>query len=66
MLNKTVALGITVTDAAMKQYANATPANALGVQHDEWKVIPWGIPKQRIIPANAALSNSVQMRLWMG
>ena len=66
MLNKTVALGITVTDAAMKQYANVAPANALGMQHDEWKVVPWGIPKQRTIPANAALSNSVQMRLWMG
>jgi uncharacterized protein (DUF2235 family) len=63
MLKRAVALGITVTDTAMKQYANVAPANALGVQHDEWKVVPWGIPKQRTIPANAVMSNSVQMRL---
>lgn len=63
MLKKAVALGLTVNDAAMKQYSNVGAANALGMQHDEWKVVPWGIPKHRTIPANAVICNSVQMRL---
>ena len=35
------------------------PASA----HDEWKIIPWGLPKHRTIPANAVLSNTVKIRM---
>ena len=63
MLKKAMALGLTFTDAAMKQYGKVDPTNALGMQHDEWKLIPWAIPKHRTVPANAVMSNSVQMRL---
>lgn len=63
MMKKAVALGLTVNDAAMKQYSNLAAANALRMQHDEWKMVPWGIPKHRTIPANAVMSSSVQMRL---
>jgi uncharacterized protein (DUF2235 family) len=63
MLKKAMALGLTFTDAAMKQYGKVDPANALGMQHDEWKLIPWAIPKHRTVPANAVMSNSVQLRL---
>ena len=34
-----------------------------GQSHDEWKIIPWGIPEHRTIPPVAAMSNTVQARL---
>jgi uncharacterized protein (DUF2235 family) len=38
-------------------------ANAFGNAHDEWKVVPWGLPEHRRIPTIATMSNTVQMRL---
>jgi hypothetical protein len=35
----------------------------LGPPHDEWKIIPWGLPKHRTVPANVVLASTVQMRL---
>lgn len=35
----------------------------LGPAHDEWKLIPWGLPKSRVAPPNAVLSNTVEVRL---
>lgn len=31
--------------------------------HDEWKIVPWGMPEHRCVPPNATMANSVQMRL---
>jgi uncharacterized protein (DUF2235 family) len=63
MMNKAMACGLTFNDAAMKQYVKVDPVNAAGPPHDEWKVVPWGIPEHRKVPANAVMSNSVQLRL---
>jgi uncharacterized protein (DUF2235 family) len=63
MMKKAIGCGLTFGDAAMAQYLGAPPKDVVGVVHDEWKVIPWGIPKHRTIPANAVMSNTVQMRL---
>jgi uncharacterized protein (DUF2235 family) len=63
MMKRAMALGLTFTDAAMKQYVTVDPANAVGPPHEEWKIIPWGIPKHRTVPPNAVMSNSVQLRL---
>jgi uncharacterized protein (DUF2235 family) len=63
MMKKAMAMGLAFTDAALKQYGRADPADAVGPPHDEWKIIPWGIPKHRTVPPNAVLSNSVQLRL---
>jgi uncharacterized protein (DUF2235 family) len=63
MMKKAMECGLTFEDAAMKQYLKLDPANALGVPHDEWKVVPWGIPKHRTVPPNAVMANSVQLRL---
>jgi hypothetical protein len=30
---------------AEAQYLSPAAANAIGPAHDEWKLIPWGIPK---------------------
>jgi len=45
------------------QYLSPAAANAIGPAHDEWKLIPWGIPKHRTVPQNAVMSNTVQLRL---
>jgi uncharacterized protein (DUF2235 family) len=64
MMNKAIACGLTFKDAAMKQYVKVDAANATGRPlHDEWKLVPWGIPTHRTVPPNAVLSNSVQLRL---
>jgi hypothetical protein len=48
---------------AEAQYLSPAAANAIGPAHDEWKLIPWGIPKHRTVPQNAVMSNTVQLRL---
>jgi uncharacterized protein (DUF2235 family) len=63
MMKKAMGLGLTFNDAAVKQYMKVAAANATGPQHDEWKIIPWGIPKHRTVPPNAVMSNGVQLRL---
>ena len=63
MMKKAIACGLTFGDAAMTRYLGATPANVVGVVHDEWKLIPWGIPKHRTVPVTAVMSSTVQMRL---
>jgi uncharacterized protein (DUF2235 family) len=63
MMKKAMALGLTFTDTAMKQYVKVDPSNAVGPPHEEWKIIPWGIPKHRTVPPNVVMSNSVQLRL---
>ena len=63
MMKKAVACGLTFNDAATQKYLTIDPAYALGQPHDEWKVIPWGIPKHRTVPPNSVMSNSVQLRL---
>jgi hypothetical protein len=64
MMKKAMACGLTFTDAAMKKYlAPAAPLDPLGPPHDEWRVIPWGLPRHRTVPANAVMANTVQKRL---
>jgi uncharacterized protein (DUF2235 family) len=63
MMKKAMALGLTFKDDAIQKYLKIDPAKAAGQAHDEWKMIPWGIPKHRTVPPHAVMSNSVQMRL---
>ena len=63
MLKKAMACGLTFKDAAVEKYLKLGQEAALGLHHEEWKVVPWGIPKHRTIPANAVMANTVQMRL---
>ena len=39
------------------------PFLPLGPAHDEWKLIPWGLPEHRTVPANAVMSNTVKLRI---
>ena len=47
----------------MAQQLAPRPFNPLGPAHDEWKLIPWGLAKEREIPPNAVISNTVAYRL---
>jgi uncharacterized protein (DUF2235 family) len=62
MMKKAIGCGLTFGDGAMKQYLTAV-ADPLGPAQDEWKIIPWGLPKHRTVPANAVMANTVQARL---
>lgn len=63
MMKKAMACGLTFTDAAMKKYLAPAVVDPLGPPHDEWKIVPWGLPKHRTVPANAVMANVVQQRL---
>lgn len=63
MMRQAKACGLQFTPAAETQYLQPPAADAAGPIHDEWKIIPWGFPKHRTVPAVATLANSVQLRL---
>ncbi|GAC1358131.1 MAG: DUF2235 domain-containing protein [Acidobacteriaceae bacterium] len=63
MMQKAILCGLTFTEAAKQQYLRLDPENALGPAHDEWKLVPWGIPSHRKVPAGAVMASTVQSRL---
>jgi uncharacterized protein (DUF2235 family) len=63
MMKKAMACGLTFGDAAMRQYLAPAAMDPLGPPHDEWKIIPWGLPKHRTVPANVVMASTVQTRL---
>jgi hypothetical protein len=63
MIDNAKACGLTFDEKAVADCVGPKPFDPLGQAHDEWKLIPWGPPKHRTVPANAALSNTVKLRL---
>jgi len=63
MMHKAKENGLLFSPEVETQYFSVPAENALGAAHDEWKIVPWGIPEHRKVPPAAAMSNSVQMRL---
>ena len=63
MLQKAKKHGLQLSPEAEAQNLYPPPANVGGQTHDEWKFVPWGLPKHREIPAVATMSNTVQERL---
>jgi uncharacterized protein (DUF2235 family) len=63
MMHKAKECGLRFLAAAETQYLTPAPSDAVGPAHDEWKLIPWGIPKHRVVPPTAVMSDSVQLRL---
>lgn len=63
MMKNAMACGLEFTDTAKSKYLKIDPENALGPAHDEWKLIPWGIPEHRVVPDNAVIASTVQLRL---
>ena len=62
-MHKTKENGLVFNVADEARYLSLPSDNAQGNAHDEWKLIPWGIPEHRQVPVAAAMSNTVQMRL---
>ena len=63
MIDNAKAQGLRFDDAAVDACLRPKPFDPNGPAHDEWKIIPWGLPKHRTIPANAVLSNTVKIRM---
>jgi uncharacterized protein (DUF2235 family) len=62
MMGKAKALGVDFDPAVYALYANLDAKHALDQKHESWSV-RWGFPSARQIADNAAVSNSVQIRL---
>ena len=62
MIDNAKSCGLEFDDQAVKECLVPLPYNPNGIAHDEWKLVPWGLPKHRTIPANSALSNTVKKR----
>ena len=63
MVDNAKASGLVFDEAALDACLSPKPFDPKGPTHDEWKVIPWGLPKHRTVPANAVLSNTVKLRM---
>jgi uncharacterized protein (DUF2235 family) len=62
MIDNAKACGLEFDETALKAELGAGPFQPLGPQHDEWKIVPWGLPKSRTAPDNAVLANTVAIR----
>jgi uncharacterized protein (DUF2235 family) len=63
MMHKARENGLLFSADAEARYLAVPVQDAVGEAHDEWKLVPWGIPAHRQVPPAAAMSNSVQLRL---
>jgi uncharacterized protein (DUF2235 family) len=63
MMHKAKENGLVFSTEGGAQYLSIPLQNALGETHDEWRIVPWGIPEHRHVPQAAAMSNTVQTRL---
>jgi uncharacterized protein (DUF2235 family) len=63
MLDNAKACGLVFDEKAVDTCLAPKPFAPLGPAHDEWKVIPWGLPKQRTLPPTAVLANTAKLRL---
>jgi uncharacterized protein (DUF2235 family) len=63
MVDNAKACGLAFDEAALATCLSPRPYNPLGPAHDEWKLIPWGLPEHRKVPSNAVMSNTVKFRI---
>lgn len=63
MMRQAMECGLVFSDEAMARYGALDLACARGAAHDEWKMVPWGMPHTRKLPPTAVISDSVQARL---
>jgi uncharacterized protein (DUF2235 family) len=63
MVDNAKASGLVFDETALDTCLSPKPFDPMGPAHDEWKIIPWGLPKGRTVPANAVLSNTVKLRI---
>jgi uncharacterized protein (DUF2235 family) len=66
MIKKAIGCGLVFTAEAQQQHLKVDPKDAVGPAHDEWKLIPWGIPEHRTVPVGSVMANTVGLRLAGG
>jgi len=66
MIDNAKRCGLVFDEAAVENCLVPKPFNPLGTAHDEWKLIPWGLPKDRTAPPNAVLANTAKIRINRG
>jgi hypothetical protein len=62
MIGNAKTCGLAFDDTAVAAELAKAPFDPAGKQHESWQVVPWGMPKNRVAPANAVLSNTVAIR----
>jgi uncharacterized protein (DUF2235 family) len=63
MMHKAKKHGLVFDPKSEVQYLAPPAGDVNGQAHDEWKIIPWGIPEHRQVPSVATMANTVQGRL---
>jgi len=63
MVDNAKSCGLAFDEVALEACLSPKPFNPNGPAHDEWKIIPWGMPKHRAVPSTAVLSNTVKLRI---
>jgi uncharacterized protein (DUF2235 family) len=63
MIDNAKSQGLLFDDSAVDSCLSPKPFDPGGPAHDEWKLIPWGLPKHRTVPTNAVLSNTAKVRM---
>ena len=63
MIDNAKMQGLLFNETAVDACLSPKPFDPKGPTHDEWKIIPWGLPKRRTVPANAVLSSTVKLRI---
>jgi hypothetical protein len=62
MIDNAKSCGLSFDLEAVERCLSPKPFMPSGPAHDEWRLIPWGIPKHRTVPPNAVLANTVRLR----
>jgi len=63
MMRRAMECGLVFKPGVLTQYLPVDPKKVTGLAHDEWKLIPWGIPRHRTVPPESVMADSVQARL---
>ena len=62
MIDNAERCGLSFDERLVQQCFAPLPFQPLGPMHDQWSLIPWGLPKYRDVPAGSALSNTAVLR----
>jgi uncharacterized protein (DUF2235 family) len=62
MIDSAMKCGLSFDLDAVERCLSPKPFMPSGPVHDEWRLIPWGLPKNRTVPKNAVLANTVGWR----
>lgn len=66
MLENARQCGLVFDEDRVEKCLAPKPHNPHAPLHDEWKLVPWGLPKHRVAPPNAVLANTVKLRIERG